>query len=334
MGRRIFIIAGLFVAVVILGIMAFVQPRDKKQEQAAAMQESLAGNAAPPLSATLPPVAQTPAPVITLAPTIALPTLTPGTPEPILITTPAPTPTPEVTPTPAPTAAVTPKVEASATPYTPPKVAGKPLSGYIIGVDPGHQKKDNKAQEPVAPGSAETKKKVSSGTYGRFSGTPEHEVNLNVGLHLQAMLQEAGATVVMVRETADVDISNVERALLFNEKKVDLGVRLHCNGSNDPSVAGAFMLVPKTNPFKAECDKAAKLILESYGEATGIGIKKGITVRSDQTGFNWCERAIVNIEMGHMTNEEEDYKLSNKEFQKKMAVGVFEGILRYFEQRG
>lgn len=242
-----------------------------------------------------------------------------------LAQTSAPSATPDVSASPKPTD----------TPETSPtsKPQDKPLSGIIIGVDPGHQLHSNSDTEPVAPGSSDMKAKVSSGTQGRFTRVPEHEVNLKVGLLLRDLLKEAGATVVMTRTTADVDISNAERAQLFNKKKVDLGLRIHCNGSDDPSVAGAFMLVPKENPFKDECVAAAKLVLEEYGKATGISVKKGLTYRSDQTGFNWCERPIINIEMGHMTNEAEDHKLTDSNFQKKMARGLYNGILKYFEQR-
>ena len=213
------------------------------------------------------------------------------------------------------------------------KPQDKPLAGIVIGVDPGHQLHSNSDTEPVAPGSSDMKAKVSSGTQGRFTGVPEHEVNLKVGLLLRDLLKDAGATVVMTRTTADVDISNAERAQVFNKKKVDLGLRIHCNGSDDPSVAGAFMLVPTENPFKDECVAAAKIVLAEYGKATGISVKKGLTYRSDQTGFNWCERPIINIEMGHMTNEAEDHKLTDSDFQKKMAKGLYSGILKYFEQK-
>ncbi len=173
---------------------------------------------------------------------------------------------------------------------------------------------------------------MSSGTYGRFSGVPEHEVNLAVGLLLSDMLEQAGATVIMTRESADVDITNIERAQLFNEYKVDLGVRLHCNGSDDPEQHGAFMLVPKAEdyPFYDECVRAAELILASYGRVTGMDISRGITYRGDQTGFNWCERPVVNIEMGHMTNEHDDLLLTDADFQQLMAQGIYEGILDCF----
>ena len=205
-----------------------------------------------------------------------------------------------------------------------------PLEGYIIGLDPGHQSKGNAEQEPISPGSNKTKKKVSSGTQGRFTGVPEYQVNLDVALLLRDLLVEQGATVVMTRETNDVNISNIERAQYFNEYETDYALRLHCNGSEDKAVHGAFMLVPTENPYLEDCDLAADLLINSYCEATGAK-NLGITKRSDQTGFNWSERMVINIEMGHMTNREEDEKLSNPKYQKKMAQGLCNGILEYFE---
>ena len=258
---------------------------------------------------------------------------TPTTP----VTSPAPSEIPKSTQTPRPTKTPAPEPTAKPSPTPEPtkkpeKSSGKPLSGKIIGIDPGHQKHANREQEPIAPGSDKTKDKVSSGTYGRFTGVREYEVALQVGLKLRDMLEDLGAQVVMTRTKNDVNLSNIDRAKIFNKADVDLGVRLHCNGSDDADVHGAFMLVPKSKeyPYYDHCVRAAKKILAAYGEATGISVKKGITYRDDQTGFNWCERPTVNIEMGHMTNKEEDYKLTDSAFQKKMAEGIKNGILAYF----
>ena len=90
------------------------------------------------------------------------------------------------------------------------------------------------------------------------------------------------------------------------------------------------MLVPAKNPYLEDCNRAASLLIEEYCKATDAK-NLGITKRSDQTGFNWCKRMIVNIEMGHMTNKEEDYLLTDPDYQKKMAQGLLNGILRYFE---
>lgn len=211
-----------------------------------------------------------------------------------------------------------------------------PLMGITIGIDPGHQYIYNREQEPVAPNETETKVKVAVGTRGIVSRVYEYQVVLDVGMKLKTLLEEAGATVVMTRTTNDVDISNKERAELFNEHQVDLALRLHCNGSDDESIRGAFMLIPsehRTEHYETN-DRAARIILSHYLEETGLPMRyrDGITVRSNQTGFNWCTQPIVCIELGHMSNEEEDLLLTNTTFQGKMAVGLFEGILAFFTE--
>lgn len=204
--------------------------------------------------------------------------------------------------------------------------------GKVIGIDPGHQLHADSKSEPVAPGSSKTKKRVSSGTQGLWSRVPEHEVNLAVALMLRDMLTEAGATVVMTRETGDVNISNKERAELFNSKNVDMAIRLHCNGSENKSKHGAFVLIPpRSHTCFAESERMARLVLAAYGEITGLSTHAGIIERSDQTGFNWCNRPIINLEMGHMTNKSDDLKLSDAAFQEVMARGIFKGIELCFQ---
>ena len=265
----------------------------------------------------------------------ALRTALPASPSPADSATAAATPTEKPSPSPVPTHTPKPSPTLKPTPLPTPTLSPTestflPLKGFVIGLDPGHQAHGNSAKEPVAPGSDELKKKVSSGTQGRWTKVPEYKVNLQVALLLKALLEERGATVVMTRETHDVNISNAERAQFFNEQNTGYALRLHCNGSDDPDVHGAFMLVPAKNPYLEDCNRAASLLIEEYCKATDAK-NLGITKRSDQTGFNWCKRMIVNIEMGHMTNKEEDYLLTDPDYQKKMAQGLLNGILRYFE---
>lgn len=250
----------------------------------------------------------TPEQVVSLPP---VPTATPS---------PAPTPTPEPTPEPTPTP-------------TPP-----PLAGIVIGLDPGHQRVYDPKPEPVAPGSKKTKPRVAGGCRGIKSGAYEYDVAQAVGLHLKALLEEQGATVVITHETVDVNISNVERAQMFNEANVDLGIRLHLNGGPNKRERGAFMLVPTENrtKFYDYNVAAAKTILAVYVEKTGLQICRGdgMTYRGDQTGFNWCTRPIINIEMGHLSNVEDDKLLSDPEFQKVMAQALCDGILQFFAENG
>ena len=215
--------------------------------------------------------------------------------------------------------------------YTGPAVSGS-LAGVRIGLDPGHQARGNSASEPVAPGSSETKAKVSSGTQGVSSGVPEYKVNLSVGLRLRSLLEAAGAEVVMTRETDDVDISNSERAQKMNDAGVDLVVRLHCDGEDDPSRNGAFILIPAgsyTTGIQAESRSAAEDVLAAFVETTGAK-NLGLSERSDQTGFNWSTVPVINIEMGHMSNAAEDERLASDAYQQLCAEGIATGLIRHF----
>lgn len=207
-----------------------------------------------------------------------------------------------------------------------------PLSGKKIGIDPGHQEKGNSSQEPIAPGAAQTKAKVSSGTQGTATGVPEYIINLAVGLKLRDLLLDQGAEVVMTRSTNDVDISNSERARMLNDAQVDLAIRLHCDGENDESRNGAFVLIPSgqyTTDIQEASKKAAQDILSGFVATTGAR-NLGLSKRSDQTGFNWSTVPVVNIEMGHLSNSEEDQKLTSESYQDLCALGIQQGILEYF----
>ena len=276
----------------------------------AALLFGCAGFGAPKIEATPQPTVPEGTPVADSVPVVTPQSVTLEQPKATPLTPPPP-PTPTPTPTPQP-----------------------PLTGITIGLDPGHQARANNATEPIGPDRSEEKSKCSGGTRGIASNVYEYQVNLDVAKKLKALLEQAGATVVMTRTENDVNLSNRERAEFMNEHEVDLAVRLHCNGTDDTTVRGAFMLVPAkdcTETF-SENVRAATAIIESYCAVTGIGMRKhgGITYRTDQTGFNWCKRPIVCIEMGHMSNETEDLLLTNAAFQDKMALGIFEGILTYF----
>ncbi|MEG0702472.1 MAG: N-acetylmuramoyl-L-alanine amidase [Christensenella sp.] len=206
-----------------------------------------------------------------------------------------------------------------------------PLSGVKIGLDPGHQAKGNSAQEAAAPGSSSTKNKVTSGTAGKNTGTPEYKVNLAVALKLRDLLNESGAEVIMTHDTADVDISNQERAKIFNDAGVDIGLRLHCDGVDDSSVNGAMMLIPTgkhASGFEEQSRAAGKAIFSAFLSATGAR-DRGIIPRDDQTGFNWSTVPVCNIEMGCLSNGDEEALLVSSDYQQKCAQGLADGLIAY-----
>jgi N-acetylmuramoyl-L-alanine amidase len=213
----------------------------------------------------------------------------------------------------------------------------QPLKGCVIGIDPGHQRNDNSGLEPVKPDSSDMKKMVSSGTAGRFTGVPEYVINLQVGLKLKSALEALGAKVVITRETHGVNITNAERAKMMNKSGVDCWLRVHANGSDDSAVHGMFILVPSKGSMATDdmnvqekSVKLAETLLKATVETTGAK-DLGVTARNDQTGFGWSKVPVCNIEMGHMTNQDEDFLLVSESYQMKIVKGLVNGFIAYFK---
>ncbi|MDR1061310.1 MAG: N-acetylmuramoyl-L-alanine amidase [Clostridiales bacterium] len=214
----------------------------------------------------------------------------------------------------------------------PPASPGKPLAGKIVAIDPGHQQKQNSDKEPVAPNSSVKKAKVTSGTAGAATGTAEYIITLDVGLKLRDLLVSQGATVVMTRDRHDVDVSNVERAKIGNDAGADIAVRLHADGSADSSVKGISMLVPSADYVgRALADTSAEAgstVLSAVISKTGAK-NRGVVKRDDMTGFNWSTVPCILIEMGFMSNADEDRLLNSPEYQDKLAHGLCDGIAAF-----
>ena len=212
-------------------------------------------------------------------------------------------------------------------------------NGWKVAIDPGHQGSwvDMSAQEPSAPGSSETKAKATTGTTGKFSGLNEYELNLQVSLLLRDELEDRGYEVVMTREDHDTAISNKERAELAAAEGADILVRIHANGSDDTSVNGALAMVPsQSNPYVGymyeECYELGDDILKAYCESTGIA-DDGVQYYDNMSGINWSTIPVTILEMGFMSNQNDDLLMADETFQPVMAEGIANGIDDYFEDK-
>lgn len=215
-----------------------------------------------------------------------------------------------------------------ASPITPTPISKS--TGKVIVIDPGHANRANLNMEANAPGSSVMKIEDGGGAAGITSKTPEYLINMKVSLQLRDLLQEKGYTVVMTKTDNSVSLGNIQRAEIGNNAKAALVLRIHADSSENTTVSGASMLVPLpvnegTQAIIDESYRCGRIVLNSLTSEVGMK-NRGLAPHRDMTGFNWSKVPVILVEMGFLSNPDEDKKLSDANYQVKLAKALADGV--------
>ena len=188
----------------------------------------------------------------------------------------------------------------------PPRIeGGRPLAGRLIVVDPGHP-----------PGGA-------TGP----TGLREAEANLGVSLRLQALLQGAGARVVMTR-TTDVPVELGARVRLADSLDADLLVSIHNNalpdGVNPFTNNGTSLYY--SHPRSLPLARAIQRELVRHLGVPDLGVGRADLALTRAT---W--QPAVLCEGLYMIVPDQEAALRSAAGQEAYARGVFEGIVAFMK---
>lgn len=212
-----------------------------------------------------------------------------------------------------------------------PKVASK----KVIVIDPGHGNRSNLEKEPISPESKEMKIKDGGGADGVNTKTPEYEINMKVSMKLKEILEQKGYVVKMTKTENSQSPGNVERAEIGNKENAALVIRIHADSSESTTAVGASILVPapinnNTSKIYNQSKNYGTTILNTLISEVGMR-NKGVVERKDMTGFNWSKVPVVLVEMGFLSNPQEEKLLCSQNYQDKIANALSHGIENVFK---
>lgn len=169
--------------------------------------------------------------------------------------------------------------------------------------------------------------------YGTHSlGTPKyHEkyLNLTTAQMVKSYLQQSGFQVILTR-TDDTFISLEDRAIFANKQNPRLFVSIHYNSAPSRDADGIEVFYYRLGDDKTRIAKSkelARAILNrtvQNTDANSRGVKHGNFAVIRETTM-----PAVLIEGGFLTNDDEMDKIKNPGYQKKVALGIAQGIQDY-----
>ncbi len=194
-----------------------------------------------------------------------------------------------------------------------------PLTGKIIVLDAGHGG-------------------VDGGAVGK-GDVQEKDIALNISLKLRDYLQQAGALVIMTRET-DRDLANdgtkrirnrktedlLKRTEIVNSSEADMFISIHLNAIPSSRWYGAQVFY---NPAIEENEKLAKLIQDQIRSNLENTTRKAKPIST----VYMVRKAVIPgslVEVGFLSNPNERELLKSKLYQTKLAASIYQGILRFY----
>ena len=179
-----------------------------------------------------------------------------------------------------------------------------PVTNRVIVIDAGHGTPDEGAESN--------------------NGVTEAEINLRIALKLQNLLEQSGAKVILTRSN-ETAIYDIDKKTLREKKVSDIHNRVKIGNESSADIFVSIHLnkIPQNQYWGWQCfynqNEKSKILAENLQNNLNEAIQKE------------NKRIAMNIvECGFLSNEEEEKRLQEDDYQNRLAWGIYNGIMDYF----
>jgi N-acetylmuramoyl-L-alanine amidase len=220
------------------------------------------------------------------------------------------------------------------------RTAPLPLTGKIVGIDPGHNGRNYTDPGYLAHQVWNGREWENCDTTGTETdgGYTEALFNFRVASYLRADLVHDGARVVMTRTTNSGKGPCVDRrSFIINGGHANVAVDIHADGA--PTWGRGFAVLepvadgPNDKVISASkrlgLDVRAAMLAGTRMPTSNYDGTKGINYRDDLAGLNLTKVPKILIEVGNMKNPTDAKMVTSAAFQKQVARVLLAAIIKF-----
>lgn len=189
---------------------------------------------------------------------------------------------------------------------------------YTVLIDPGHG-----GEDPGNLGYSSKQKDSAIKVY-------EKDLTLEVAKKVASKLSNQNDVQVVITRTEDKFVSLEDRAKMANSQDVDLLVSIHMNAETIGNTAYGIETYYRSGATdkSGELAKTVQDTIGSYINMRDRGVKEDIfQVLRD------AHMPAILVECGFITNEKEEQKLLDDQYQNQLAEGISQGILVFLDEQ-
>ena len=171
------------------------------------------------------------------------------------------------------------------------------------------------------------------------NGVTEAEINLRIALKLQNLPEQSGAKVILTRSN-ETAIYDIDKKTLREKKVSDIHNRVKIGNESSADIFVSIHLnkIPQNQYWGWQCfynqNEKSKILAENLQNNLNEAIQKEnkrIAMKLDTVYImKNVEIPISIVECGFLSNEEEEKRLQEDDYQNRLAWGIYNGIMDYF----